>query len=130
MDTRLIENGLLGELLKKRVLVFARSVFLQGLFFLDSQRLPHSLESARKPLSELKKLSNEINISIREIALTFVRDTPGISSMILGVETAVQLRENIKSIQSRSMSNEVRQRLLNIFNDIPDVVINPSLWKK
>lgn len=62
------------------MIVFIRSVFLQGLFFRDPQTLPEGvLQLAKEPLKKLNKLAEEENRSIAEIALTFIRDLDGVN---------------------------------------------------
>ena len=128
-NNRLIKKELLNELAQKGITIFARSVFLQGLFFLEPDSLPPHLQLANKPLQQLGKLSSDLGISTAELALRFVRDSPGITSVVLGVETVDQLKENIKLMSSSPLSSETKQRILDIFPDMPEELINPSMWK-
>ena len=82
-DTKLMRNGLLKELAKEKKIIFARSIFLQGLFFMKFNNLPIHLKLAKKYLHELHEISNEYKINISKLALTFVRDIVEINSIIL-----------------------------------------------
>jgi len=127
-DTRLIKSKLLMKLIKSKKVIFARSVFLQGLFFLESNNIPSYLEIVKKPLNELNKISADYGISIPTIAFTFVRDLKGISSIVIGVESLEQLKTNIKLINSPSLSDEVIKLICKKFQGLPEQVINPSKW--
>ncbi len=129
-DHRLIKAGLLEELKRKEIITFARSIFLQGLFFLNLDSIPPYLESARPFLKDLRKLSEESKISIPEIAWRFVRDLPSITSLVLGIETPQQLSENITKVDSPSLNNEITQKIYDLFDEIPESIVNPSKWNK
>lgn len=128
-DHRLIKAGLLDQLKNKSFIVFARSIFLQGLFFLNIDNLPAGLGLAEKPLRQLRELSFQQEINIAEIALTFVRDLPGITSVVIGAETPNQVLEDIGLLQSLPLSSELREEITDLFSNLPAELINPSLWK-
>ena len=113
------------------VIVFIRSVFLQGLFFRDPQTLPEGvLQLAKEPLKKLNKLAEEENRSIAEIALTFIRDLDGVTSLVLGSETPEQVKENISLVNAPGISEATRSRILEIFSDIDERVLMPWTWNK
>lgn len=94
-DDRIIKSRVIEKLQKAGNIVFARSVFLQGLFFLDPDDLPQSLQAAREPLIELRKLSHDNEISTTSLALSYIRDMQGVTSLVLGAETPEQVKENV-----------------------------------
>ena len=128
-DHRLIHSGLLKELKKKGLVIFARSVYLQGLFFLDEGKLPASLSVACKPLKQLHQLASECKINTAEMALKFVRDLGGVTSLIIGAETSEQLINDIEIMDSPALSPDIRNEILSLFSDMPLDLINPSLWR-
>ena len=127
-DRRLLDQGLLVELAKKEILVLARSIFLQGLFFLDPNKLPAGLHPAEKPLRQLHHLSQETGISIEVLAVTFVRDLPGISSLVIGVETVEQLERNVEILNAPPLPERINEKLAQDYSNIAEMIINPSLW--
>lgn len=127
-DLRLLNNGLIQELSKANKIVFARSIFLQGLFFLNPNKLPTHMSLSRKYLEELHNISNEYEISIPRLALTFARDIQGIDSLVIGVDDVIQLEMNLGILDSPPLSNKIIQRIYNTFNDIPEKIINPNTW--
>jgi aryl-alcohol dehydrogenase-like predicted oxidoreductase len=127
-DHRLIDAGLLKSLEQHDFIVFARSVYLQGLFFLNPANLPHNLKLAKEPLEILKKISEEHEIGIDELALAFVRDLPGISSLVIGAETSTQVLKNCSLIDCPEISKELRGELSDAFSESPVEILNPTLW--
>ncbi len=129
-DLRLLESDLLNELKKTSFTIFARSIFLQGMFFLDFNNLPNGLEIAEKPLKLLHDISLSERFSIKELALLFVRDQPGITSQVVGAETPTQVLENLKIItENDSLSSNLRNEIMNSFSEMPESLIDPRLWK-
>lgn len=128
-DQRLIKGGQLTRLKEKRCIVFARSVFLQGLFFLNVDDLPSFLAPAGAYLKQLHRLAAENNTSIAQLALTFVRDLPGITSTVIGAESIEQVRQNIKLMQSPPMSDKLRDEITALFADVPREITDPRAWE-
>ena len=127
-DHRLIRCGLLDRLEDSKRIVFARSVFLQGLFFLPESGLPSGLKLAMRPLSQLKELCSEHNRSIAEVALAFVRDLRGVTSVIIGAETPGQVLENIELMRCPPLTPRLYNQIMTCFAELPVEIINPSLW--
>ena len=106
-----------------------RSVFLQGLFFLDPYNLPTKVEKAKKYLIELNKISNDYSIPIPNLALSFVNRQKYISSIIIGVENSEQLSQNIEWSNS-ILSEKIEKIILEKFSNVPESINNPLEWIK
>ena len=87
-----------GILKKKKVEIQARSVFLQGLFFMDPDDLPVSLQGARPRLKELQQIAGDQKISIEALCLNFVALNPDIDKVLIGVDSLQQLENNIRAL--------------------------------
>lgn len=110
----------------KGKIVFARSVFLQGLLMANPYlHFPITYE----PLSKLKKVCNEFGTNIREAAVSFVRDLPNITSLVIGTETVNQVLDNVELIKSLPLSDNLHNYILSEFADMPLEVIDPRRWK-
>jgi aryl-alcohol dehydrogenase-like predicted oxidoreductase len=129
-DQRLIVDGTLAKMKERNKIVFARSVYLQGLFFLNPAGLTGNLISAFPYLQKIKTLSDEVGMTIHEMCFSFVRDLCGISSMVVGAENVTQVNDNIKLLDAPALSPEFRSKISNIFKDVPKTIITPALWKK
>jgi len=127
-DHRLIKTGLLEQLKNRGFIIFARSIFLQGLFFLKDSKLPPHLASASTYLKKLQQLAANYGTDIAELALTFVRDLPVISSVVIGAEKPEQVQQNIKLMKSPPMSPKLREEIMSIFSNVPRGIIDPRTW--
>ena len=76
------------------IFVFIRSVFLKGLLLTDPDHLPADLRDAAGPLKRLSFLAARANMSIAEAAFSYVHHQEGVGSLVIGADTARQLREN------------------------------------
>lgn len=125
-DQRLINSGHLDKLKDRGFTVFIRSVFLQGLFFLDPQKItdPLLLEHAKPRILKLHELCEKEGMSIAEMAITFLRDMPGITSLVLGADNAEQIKSNIHYFDAHPLSEETVHILKNTFADvnIPEIM--------
>ena len=129
-NSKIINSGLLSELKKNNKIIFARSVYLQGLFFLNPKELPTYLEKVKSKLESLCEISKEYGRSIEDISFSFIRDMSEIDSMIIGVESLNQLKNNIKLLDSPPLNDKLINKIYREFNNISEEIVNPSLWNK
>lgn len=127
-DHRIIDSRILKQLHEKKIIVFARSLFLQGLLFINPDHIPSGMEFVREPLIELYNLSSRHNISPAEIAVSFVRDLPEVTSVVIGAEIPEQVVDNIKLLAASPISADLRGEIMDTFTNMPIRIINPSLW--
>jgi len=113
LDRRLIESGDIELLDESGINVFVRSVFFQGVLFLDESKLCSTgLKSlVGGQLSELKDLADAENMSVAQFALSYIRDTKGVKSLVLGADNAYQVKENIQLFNTPSISDTTLQEL-------------------
>jgi aryl-alcohol dehydrogenase-like predicted oxidoreductase len=129
-DTRLLTQNLMQILVDNQVKVFIRSIYLQGLILMDENQVPDHLSFAKAPLQRLKKIAASANREIKNIAFSFVRDSPGVTSLVVGAETVGQLKENLALLSGSPLPPEVYSDILNAFKDLPEELITPALWNK
>ena len=128
-NTKIVDEKRLNRLKEKDTSVLGRSVFLQGLFFLDPYNLPAKVEKAKKYLIELNKIANDYSIPIPNLALSFVNKQKYISSIIIGVENSQQLSQNIE-LANTILPEKVEKVILEKFANVPESVNNPLEWIK
>lgn len=113
---------------KKNIEINVRSVFLQGLAFLNPDTLPEHLVHARDDLKRLIHESKEINVPVHAVCLNFVLLNSDIDIAVIGIDSLEQLKQNIDAVKFLS---EVQR----IYDDIKAISINdenillPYNWK-
>ncbi|MBR3805240.1 MAG: aldo/keto reductase [Clostridia bacterium] len=128
LDNAEIRSGALKSISEKGTAVFVRSVYLQGLFFKDTNALPESLKSEKPLLDKLHSLASDFGFSMAEMALGFIRDTEGIDSLVMGADTPDQLRESVNLLDGRKLPEELMKEIINLSENINPRLVQPWTW--
>lgn len=102
LDTRIVERGLLEELRKRNIIVFVRSVFLQGMLCMDKAPEQHSF--MQPSLDAVKEVAKAGGLTMPQLAVAYIRDLPGVTSLVLGCEKAEQVVDNANLINTRPLT--------------------------
>ena len=106
--------------------VQVRSAFLQGLFFMDRDRLPFALLELKGPLQELYKICSDNQITMSHLALGYCLSKDYIDKVVIGVDSLEQLNTNIEAIQTplpKSIIEEIDKIKVN-----NQTLLNPTNW--
>ena len=119
-DQRLIAGGSLAKLRQRDYTVFVRSVFLQGLFFLDPDTMtdPILMEHAAPKIRLLRQIAGELGLTVEQLAVAFIRDCAGVTSLVLGADTPEQVKANIAAFDTPTLDEEVSRVLEKEFADV------------
>lgn len=109
--------ALIERLAERGIEVFVRSVFLQGLLCMETP--PERCITAARCFSYLQGLARENSISVMQLAVSYIRDLPGVTSLVLGSETAEQIRSNAALLNGPALSSGLRQELERFGQEIP-----------
>lgn len=124
-----IENGGLEKLRRSGMMVFVRSVYLQGLVFQDPARLDPRMEFARDTLVKFRGLCKKYGLSPAALALSYALSLPGVASLVLGSEKPEQVEQNAALLeQAVALSDAQMAEIRASFLDTPARVLNPSMW--
>jgi len=121
LDQRLRENGSLIRLKELGVEVHARSLFLQGLLFMEE--LPAKLRHAAPHLAHIRKTLKNANITPLAAALGFVLMQPEIAFGLVGVTSSKELDEIIAAAEQPLPRLDWASFALK-----DELVLTPSLW--
>lgn len=127
-DTGSIDAGVFKRAKELGALVFVRSIFLQGLFFLSSehervQAIPGALEALRY----LHDFCHRHAISPSQLALGLGASLDD-AVIVLGADTAAQVASNTALGQDAHQHREIVERWLNERPSFPKTVFTPALW--
>ncbi len=127
IDKRLMDNGSLKKAKEKGVIVLARSVFLQGLFFME--KLPKDLQGFSPYQKKKDDICRQNDLSIEELALRYALSINEISSVLIGVDNAAQLQKNIAIARKVPLSKDIISKIEQL-GSAPEKIINPRLWRE
>lgn len=116
-----------ADIKSKGKIIDTRSVFLQGLFFKDTNELPPYLEPLREPLEKLKKIAESNSLRMDELAIGYASSMDFIDNILIGVDSLDQLKDNL-NVLSNLISMETIEAI-NMISIQNDNLLNPSLWK-
>jgi len=129
-DHRFISEKLINEFKQQHITVFVRSIFLQGLLFLNPLELPSHLAEAKPYLTELLKICNEWRMPLHELAVKFINNIAGVDHILVGALSAEQLSSNIKAFEDEHLPHPLKERIIDIFKDVPEDIIDPRCWTR
>ena len=129
LDQRLDETDFFLQAQKYNVKVFARSMFLQGLLVMKLDNLPNHLREARPWLEKFQSVVEEHSFSRKEAAFLFGLNHPGIDYVVFGVDTKMQLLENLEIVNKVDDFQDCYETLQGMFRNVDRRLINPSLWR-
>jgi aryl-alcohol dehydrogenase-like predicted oxidoreductase len=117
-------------LFKQRgVEIHVRSVFLQGLAFLEPAKLPPAVAGAREQLTALRKIAVREGISVSALCLNFALINPSVDRVIIGVDSVDHLKVNLSDVRFFAKTKAISGEDLNssIINE--EEILLPYRWK-
>jgi aryl-alcohol dehydrogenase-like predicted oxidoreductase len=123
-DQRIFEKNVLRKIKDKGAEVHIRSLFLQGVMFLNSQNLPSHLLGLEPKLSRLKEYHQNNKEKIIAMALAPFVQNPLIDKLVIGCCSAKELEQIISAYKLA----EKIQIDLSLFSVEDENLIDPRKW--
>lgn len=120
LDGRLVNSKDLLELSYSGNLFFVRSVFLQGLLLLDSNKLPSRFQKYKNIFEQVEQLAQQSSVTKLDLCLSYAEKIAWSSGTIVAAASTAQLNE-ILNFKMTSIE-------LSALNKLPEVVLDPRLW--
>ena len=112
------------------ILTFARSAYMQGLLLMDDEDVPAHLQETVPALRRLRAIAREAGLAVKELALKFALEYEGVDVVVLGVETADQLREAARIAAMPPLARSVGAKLRAAYDLLPPWAVFPVEWEK
>lgn len=122
-DHRLLDDGSLARLQSLGVEVHARSAFLQGLLLMRADALPEYFAPLRHLVERWHAACREQGMTPVQAALAFVRDLPGVSVCLVGVQDCAQFEQCANDFNGGQSFDATGL----VCND--PAFVNPALWR-
>ena len=115
------------EIKKRNIEIHVRSVFLQGLVFMNPDKLSKHFEKYKHQFLSFQNNCLKLKQSISSVCLNYVYSHKEIDRVIIGVCSSKELMDNIVQIQNNSLNfNKLK---FENFEIIDESVILPFNWK-
>lgn len=106
--------------------IHARSIFLQGLFFKNTNELPRVLQPLRPHLEEIQKLAIDAKINLNQLCLKYAFEQEGLDHVLIGVDSLEQLVDNIRAISEEMPDNIFKK--INEITVAETELLSPRNW--
>lgn len=117
-------------LFKQRgVEIHVRSVFLQGLAFLEPAKLPSAVAGARSQLTALRKLAVREGISTSALCLNFALMNPNVDRVVIGVDSVDHLKINLSDLRFFAKTKGISGEDINAVIINEEDILLPYRWK-
>ena len=131
LDTRWARERGLSRAVESGITVFGRSVFLQGLLLLEPSEAERKVPGTGVWVQRVHRLAANWGLSVKELAIRYIRSFSEISSIVLGTETLHQVEETCALVNSaRPLELWRIATILETFSDVPVTVLSPPLWPR
>ena len=130
LDQTFLQAGVFNVAQQRRVAVFVRSVFLQGLLMMRDEEILPELAAAVPVLARLRVLAREAGLTMQELALRYVLGLSGVTCVLTGVDSLMQMRENIRLFEAGPLAPELMRAVENAVPELPENITRPYLWSK
>lgn len=125
LDQRMTRSGWAERLMADGTEFHARSLFLQGLLLMSAQSRPAYFSRWPHLFSAWDAWLAESRLSPLQACLLYALATPFISRLVVGVDSATQLRDILSVLSAARNVPELPQRL---FTE-DTALLNPALWR-
>lgn len=129
LDRRFEKAGIFDLAQEKKKMIYIRSIFLQGLIFIDPDDIPKKMKFVRPVIRSVQMLAEQFGMNRDELALGYIKQKIPWAKVIVGAETPVQIRNNIASWE-RPIHPDLVNCVENKFCQVNKLVTRPEFWPK
>ena len=122
LDQRLVTTGWLKKLKKRKIKIYVRSIFLQGILLLKHNQLPEKLKKLNKNLIIWENWLKKNKFKPLQVCISFVLNQRQLDGIVVGYNNKNQLNQILKQ---KKMKSSFSIPNLNIRNR---KLIDPRKW--
>ncbi len=110
--------------------VFTRSVYLQGLLLMPEDRIRAELAGVIPVRRKLESIARAADCAMAELCMRYVLSNPAVTSVLTGVDTVEQMRENMRLAALGPLAAEFVSQIDACVPELPETIVRPALWSK
>jgi aryl-alcohol dehydrogenase-like predicted oxidoreductase len=130
LDRRFVNSGVCSEAGKRGLVVFGRSIYVQGLILLTDQETPFHLRAIVPVRSRLARIAEQAGMTLGELAMRYVLGISGLTSVLVGVDSIAQMRQNLEFFSRGPLSADLKTAVHQAVPELPETIINPAFWAR
>lgn len=128
LDQRGVKEGFIRRAKNCNITIFARSAFLQGLFFMEEDRIPPHLQDVIPHLRMFDQMLETYGVDKLSALMQFVTCEEAVDYLVFGVDTVGQLEADLACCREKRLPDEFRDEIKRKFQPLDKSIIFPSLW--
>lgn len=126
LDARFIGQGMLKA--APGAALFTRSVYLQGLLLMPEESIPAELQAVIPVRRALQAVARQAGLAPEELYMRYVLTHPGVASLVIGSETAEQVRHNAKLVHRGALDAQTFEAATAAVPELPEFLLMPVKW--
>ena len=130
LDRRPQQCGVFGVAAENDTAVFVRSVLLQGLLQMPESGVPAALREVVPVRRQLMAIAEAAGVTLGELAIRYMLAQRGVTSLVIGVETVAQVRDNLATVQRGPLDGQLVEAVDAVVPNLPERVVTPSMWNE
>ncbi len=130
LDHRFLRQGIPGLAAGCGAALFARSIYLQGLLLMPEASVTSEHAAVIPIRHALESIAADAGMGLSELAVRYMLSLPGITALVVGVETAQQMRDNVAVFGKGPLDQALCARIEQAVPDLPDSILFPGNWAK
>ena len=101
IDKFFLQNKTLDKLKEKKIEIHIRSIFNQGLLFVNKKKIKKNFPDLIKSLEIIDLITNQNKMNIRELCLRWANSIKKVDKIIIGIDNLNQLKDNIMTLKKK-----------------------------
>jgi hypothetical protein len=107
-----------------------RSIYLQGLLLMPEAAFLPEHAPVIPVRRALQAIAGDAGMGLAELAVRYLLGLEGVVSLVVGVETVEQVKENVGLFARGPLPQDVRALVERAVPDLPDTILFPGAWSK
>lgn len=130
LDHRFTGSGICAQAAARRMAVFARSIYLQGLVLMNDEDTPADLVDVIPPRCRLRAVADAAGMSLAELAMRYILGLAEVTCILVGVESVAQVKQNIELFAKGPLDAELTTAIRAAVPNLPEHILCPYRWAK
>tara|TARA_B100000965_G_C19597418_1_gene760893 strand:- start:3282 stop:4154 length:873 start_codon:yes stop_codon:yes gene_type:complete len=126
-DKRFLDKKIIKYLKKYNIKMHARSIFLQGLLFLNKEKIYKNFNDINDSYEKMLKIAHKEKLNLSHLSLVWAYKKKEINKIVLGVNSLSQLKLNLSFVKKKISTKSIK--LIDEINLHDNKIIKPNLWK-
>lgn len=128
LDRRHVDTDVMRRAPGTNTAIFLRSVFLQGLLLMEESAIPNQLLEVIPARWQFEAIARRAGLTLSELAVRHALGMEGVTSVLVGVESLQQMRDNLEIFGRGALATDVQDAVDRTRPVLADRIITPALW--